>query len=212
MPRKYVDYSKTFVYQLTCKNPEISDSYISYTTNITQRKYKHKRETLDISNHKSKLYDCIRKNGGWTNWKCKILEECSCSNEFLAKERANFYILKINPNLNDEKMDEKCLNQDSRVHKDSEFKPNIFADKMDESKSAERLDAKGLISSTNEGKYVCLCKKSYAHRSSYYKHTSTCLQFQHNQATNKTGSIDSSMNPTLSVSIVSTTTTTTTTT
>jgi hypothetical protein len=60
-----------------------------------------------------------------------------------------------------------------------------------------------------EGKYICLCKKTYSHRSSYYKHTSTCLQFQHNQTTNKPV-VDSSLN-TLSVSIISTITTTTTT-
>ena len=114
MPRKYVDYSKTYVYQLTCKTSNNNaaskeaplDSYISYTTNIIQRKYKHKREALDSRHHRSKLYECIRKNGGWTNWKCMILEECSCSNETQARERANFYITKMKPNLNDEKMDE----------------------------------------------------------------------------------------------------------
>jgi hypothetical protein len=63
---------------------------------------------------------------------------------------------------------------------------------------------------SKEGKYICLCKKTYAHRSSYYKHTSTCLQFQHKQSTNKTV-VDNSLN-TLSVSIISTTTTTMTTT
>ena len=216
MPRKYVDYSKTYVYQLTCKTPSnitttVVDSYISYTTNITQRKYKHKREALDSRHHRSKLYDCIRKNGGWTNWKCVILEECSCSNEMEARERASFYIMKMKPNLNDEKMDEKCLNNESGIH---DFKPNIFADKVGASLASTVLNgavsaAAAALVVVKEGKYICLCKKTYAHRSSYYKHTSTCLQFQHNQTTNKPV-MDSSMN-TLSVSIISTTTTTTTT-
>ena len=231
MPRKYVDYSKTYVYQLTYNIPEnttkpkILDSYISYTTNIIQRKYKHKREALDSIHHQSKLYDCIRKNGGWSNWKCVILEECSCSNENQAKERANFYIMKMKPNLNDEKMDEKS--KDSvlgvlgfpGISGISENKPNIFADKVDASLDATVLDGAvsgaaaatpALASIGKEGKYVCLCKKTYAHRSSYYKHTSTCLQFQHCQTTNKPV-VDNSLN-TLSVSIISTTTTTMTTT
>jgi hypothetical protein len=218
MPRKYVDYSKTYVYQLTCKTPNNStvlDSYISYTTNITQRKYKHKRETLD-SSYQTKLYSCIRKNGGWSNWKCLILEECSCNNEIQAKERAYFYIMKMKPNLNDEKMDGQYLVNDSGIQGISEFKPNIFVDKLvvstissvlDGSVSAAAAAAAAAIAS-NDGKYVCLCKKSYAHRSSYYKHTSTCLQFQHNQTTNKTANIDTSLN-TVSVSVVATTTTTT---
>lgn len=34
---------------------------------------------------------------------------------------------------------------------------------------------------TNLNKYICVCKKSYAHRSSYYKHSNTCLTFQHHK-------------------------------
>jgi hypothetical protein len=217
MPRKYTDYSKTYVYRLTCKNPAISDAYISYTTNLTQRKYKHKRETLDLS-IQSKLYECIRMNGGWTNWKCDILAECACTNEIQAREHANLYIFKMKPNLNDEKMDEKCLNTLFGI---SEFKPNIFGGEMAVTVAAPVFEAEifggaahETISvaapTTKDGKYICLCKKSYSHRSSYYKHTSTCLQFQHNQSVHKHPQ-DSVVN-TVSVSIISTTTTTTTTT
>ena len=208
MPRKYVDYSRTYIYHLTCKTKEISDAYISYTTNLTQRKYKHKRETLD-NTYRTKLYDSIRKNGGWTNWKCIILEECSCINENQAKDLANSYINKLKPNLNDEKMDDKSIAEFPGLQG---FQPNIFADVKAATSAAPILDG-GIPTQTNEGKYVCLCKKSYAHRSSYYKHTSTCLQFQHRQSVNKLAGIpppsDSSMN-TVSVSIISTTRTTTT--
>jgi hypothetical protein len=148
------------------------------------------------------------------------LEECACNNESQAKDLANSYIIKIKPNLNDEKMDEKSMDEKSMDEKSMEyfpglpdFKPNIFADETIATSAPPLLDG-GVPTQTNEGKYVCLCKKSYAHRSSYYKHTSTCLQFQHRQSVNKLASIptsDSSMN-TVSVSIISTTMTTTTTT
>jgi len=217
MPRKYTDYSKTYVYRLTCKNPAISDAYISYTTNLTQRKYKHKRETLDLS-IQSKLYECIRMNGGWTNWKCDILAECACTNEIQAREHANLYIFKMKPNLNDEKMDEKCPNTLFGI---SDFKPNIFGCEMAVTAATPVFEAEifggaahETISvagpTTKDGKYICLCKKSYSHRSSYYKHTSTCLQFQHNQSVHKHP--QESVVNTVSVSIISTTTTTTTTT
>ncbi len=176
MPRKYVDYSRTYIYQLTCKIKGVSDAYISYTTNLTQRKYKHKRETLELS-HSSRLYDCIRKSGGWANWKCTILEECSCNNESRAKERAHLYIMKMKPNLNDETMED--LNYEL-----PDFKPNIFADEKAATATPPILDG-GVSNQTNEGKHTCLCRKTYAHRSSYYKHTSTCLQFQHNQSMSK---------------------------
>ncbi len=177
MPRKYVDYSRTYIYQLTCKIKGSSDAYISYTTNLTQRKYKHKRETLELS-HSSRLYDCIRKSGGWANWKCTILEECSCNNESRAKERTHLYIMKMKPNLNDETMDETN-------YEIPDFKPNIFADGKAAAAARPILDGGVSNQTTNEGKYTCLCKKTYAHRSSYYKHTSTCLQFQHNQSMSK---------------------------
>ena len=222
MPRKYTDYSKTYVYLLTCKTPTVSDAYISYTTNLTQRKYKHKRETLDLS-YQSKLYDSIRKNGGWTNWKCIILGECACSNENQAKEQASLYIFKMKPNLND---DSHGI-MDEHLYSDfPDFKPNIFADEMAVTDATSGFEAEifgGEVNrtssaappATKDGKYICLCKKSYAHRSSYYKHTSTCLQFQHNQSMNKPAVFhhphpDSLLNS-VSVSIISTTTTTTTT-
>ena len=116
----------------------------------------------------------------------------------------------MKPNLNDEKMDEKSMDDLPGL---PGIRPNIFADETIATSAPPLLDG-GIPTQTNEGKYVCLCKKSYAHRSSYYKHTSTCLQFQHRQSVNKLAGIppsDSSMN-TVSVSIISTTTTTTTTT
>ena len=213
MPRKYTDYSKTYVYRLTCKNPMISDAYISYTTNLTQRKYKHKREALDLS-IQTRLYDSIRKNGGWINWKCEILEDCACNNELQAKERVLFYILKMKPNLNDEKMAEKSIDEYSDLPSFPDFKPNIFGGEMAVTVATPVFEAEifgGAVNrtssvappATKDGKYICLCKKSYAHRSSYYKHTSTCLQFQHNRSANPVNSV--------SVSIISTTTTMTTT-
>ena len=114
----------------------------------------------------------------------------------------------MKPNLNDEKMDDKSIADFPGLQG---FQPNIFADVKAATSAAPILDG-GIPTQTNEGKYVCLCKKSYAHRSSYYKHTSTCLQFQHRQSVNKLAGIpssDSSIN-TVSVSIISTTTTTTT--
>jgi hypothetical protein len=114
----------------------------------------------------------------------------------------------MKPNLNDEKMDEKPMDDLPGLPGLPGIRPNIFADEMVATTAAPVFPTQII----NEGKYVCLCKKSYAHRSSYYKHTSTCLQFQHKQSVNKTTCIppsDTSLN-TVSVSIISTTMTTTT--
>ena len=162
MPSKFINQSKTIIYRITCKTKNVSDAYISYTTNLTQRKYKHERDSLDMS-LKTPLYDSIRNNGGWNNWTCDILEKCVCNNDSVCKERMDYYISKYNPNLNDENL------------------PDVQADDKE------------------DGKYTCQCKKTYTHRSSYYKHTTTCLQYQHRHKN------DISMNS-LTMSITTTTT------
>jgi len=190
MPRKDINYSNTIIYQITCKNKNVSDMYISYTTNLTQRKYKHKRESLDLS-VKSRLYDSIRKNGGWENWNCVILEECVCKNEYLAKERMNFYILKNKPKLNDENFDNLLFQYEA-------LNSNIY-ENIENDESNENVENTIDADDKEHGKYVCQCKKTYTHRSSYYKHTTTCLQFQHRHKN------DISMN-TLTMSFTTTTT------
>jgi len=189
MPRKDINYSNTIIYQIMCKNKNVSDTYVSYTTNLTQRKYKHKRDSLDMS-MRTRLYDSIRKNGGWENWKCLILEECVCNNECIAKERMNFHILKNKPNLNEEYLNE--------VSSPSELLQLSVYEKSEMVEMVEKVDK---VNDTDEKdeKYTCQCKKTYTHRSSYYKHTTTCLQYQHRHKN------DISMN-TLTMSITTTTT------
>jgi hypothetical protein len=78
--------------------------------------------------------------------------------------------MKMKPNLNDEKMDEKTKDSVLEV---PNFKPNIFADKVDASNLSTVLDGVVLAAEASaalvpvvskEGKYICLCKKTYAHR------------------------------------------------
>ena len=42
MPRLPIDYSKTIIYRIVCKNPEIKDCYVGQTTDFTSRKSCHK--------------------------------------------------------------------------------------------------------------------------------------------------------------------------
>jgi hypothetical protein len=119
------------------------------------------------------------------------LEECVCKNEYLAKERMNFYILKNKPKLNDENLDDLLFQYEAL---NSSIYENIENDE-----SIENVENTIDTDDKEDGKYVCQCKKTYTHRSSYYKHTTTCLQFQHRHKN------DISMN-TLTMSITTTTT------
>jgi hypothetical protein len=42
MPKKNIDYSKTVIYKICCKDLSISNLYIGNTTNLVKRRYQHK--------------------------------------------------------------------------------------------------------------------------------------------------------------------------
>ena len=58
------------IYKITCKETNITDSYIGATCYFKVRMVQHKHSC----NHSDrKVYKCIRENGGWNNWKVRIL-------------------------------------------------------------------------------------------------------------------------------------------
>lgn len=67
-----VNYSKTIIYQLTCKDTSVKYYYIGSTTDIHQIKSRHSRQLGGISYNE--LYTTITENGGWDNWNFTIIE------------------------------------------------------------------------------------------------------------------------------------------
>ena len=90
MPKTEIDYSNTIIYKITCKNLLVNELYVGHTTNFIQRKHTHKSSCINekSKNYKCKLYDVIRKNGGWNNWKMEIVDIYNCRdhNEAIKKE------------------------------------------------------------------------------------------------------------------------------
>ena len=62
----------TNIYKLHCKDTNIKDSFLGYTSNANDCNIYHKRR-CNFSN--GKLYQFIRENGGWNNWKFIVLLE-----------------------------------------------------------------------------------------------------------------------------------------
>ena len=93
MPKKDMDYSRTIIYRIVCKDTSITECYVGHTTNFTKRKCQHKHV---CNNEKSKdyniyLYQFIRKTGGWDDWSMIEIEKYPCNdvNEALKRERYN---------------------------------------------------------------------------------------------------------------------------
>ena len=97
------DYSKSLIYMITSKDPEIKDIYIGSTTSPIKKKSKHKKTCNDPKEkeYNSYLNKFIRNHGGWDNFKFIVLKELEgCSNSRELKKIEQEYIISHNATLN----------------------------------------------------------------------------------------------------------------
>jgi hypothetical protein len=85
-----------------CKDTTIDDLYIGHTTNFVQRKHAHKQccSNTKTINYNCKLYNVIRDNGGWDNWKMQIIAFHECDDLMSAKKHEQKYFEEYNATLN----------------------------------------------------------------------------------------------------------------
>jgi hypothetical protein len=94
MPRKPIDFSKTMIYKIVCKNTELCDKlYIGRTTNFALRKNQHKSDAKkNFNTSNAYVYKIINEFGGWDNWEMQLIENYPCTNSDEASERESYYI------------------------------------------------------------------------------------------------------------------------
>ena len=80
MPRRVIDYSHGVIYKIVCRDHDIKDCYVGFTTNFVNKKYIHKLKCNKVIPYKinSTLLHCIRDNGGWDNWIMVEIEKFKC--------------------------------------------------------------------------------------------------------------------------------------
>ena len=102
MPKTEIDYSNTIIYKITCNDPAVTDVYVGHTTNFVQRKHAHKQNCINAktANHKCKLYEVMRNNGGWENWKMEILRFVKCHDHYEARQKEHEYFISLHATLN----------------------------------------------------------------------------------------------------------------
>ena len=102
MPKVKIDYSNTIFYKIFCLDESINEIYIGHTTNFVQRKHAHKQSCSNTksSNYKCKLYEVIRNNQGWDNWKMEIIAFHECNDLLSAKKYEQQYFEQYNATLN----------------------------------------------------------------------------------------------------------------
>lgn len=110
------DYSKTVIYKIiNYDHPELV--YVGSTTSFKHRKYHHKFRAMNLNNPKGhlKLYENIRKFGGWDSWQMIPICEFPCNNRREAEIEEDKYMLELKGNLNmnrsylsKERQNDKC--------------------------------------------------------------------------------------------------------
>jgi len=77
MPRLAINYSKTIIYRIVCRDPTITDCYVGSTTDFTKRKNNHKSACTNSkdTNYHYYVYQFIRDNGNWCNWDILEIEK-----------------------------------------------------------------------------------------------------------------------------------------
>jgi hypothetical protein len=200
------DYSNTIIYKITCKDPNIKDIYVGHTINFVQRKSSHKQNCINSKspNYKCKLYETIRSNGGWSNWKMEIIHFFSCGGLYEAKQVEQEYFTLLNANLNsvepcgkgkskNKKKKEKATPNISvsenitnafETDCDSKFYCKICNFKCNKKGDLNRhnltLKHKALTNNNypiNSPKtFSCVCGNKYKHLSSLCAHKKQCIQ------------------------------------
>jgi hypothetical protein len=194
-----LDYSNTIIYKITCKNPIITNIYVGHTINFCQRQNLHKYNCYyeNSSNYNCKLYQTIRENGGWNNWKMNIVNFFNCANKHEALQKEQEYFILLNADLNSvEPCSNKSLikykkkNNNSIINnlntiKDvsSNFSCSICSYYTNRKSQYDRhlnttkhknfyKVSKYTTKVTKD--YICTCGKSYKYDSGYYRHKKIC--------------------------------------
>ena len=97
-----LDYSKTYIYKLCCRDVNITELYVGSTTNFNQRRRLHRSCCTNESskNYNSNVYSFIRGHGGWSNWDMVLVDTVSASNRLEAHKAERGYIESLRAVLN----------------------------------------------------------------------------------------------------------------
>ena len=104
MPKTQMDYSKCCIYKIEHIDAE-NLVYVGHTTNFNKRKCEHKSRCKNEKDKKFnlKLYQMIRKNGGWDMFKMIEIEKFSCNDKREAETKEDEVMKELKANMNSQR-------------------------------------------------------------------------------------------------------------
>jgi hypothetical protein len=140
------DYSKTILYKIFCKDINITDVFISYTTDFETKLNDHKSKCNNINTIENlKLYASIRSNGNWDNWNMIEFEKYPCNSRTEVNSRLREIYKQLKPTLNSNR---QLITIEDRMAKDNA------------TKLLYRENNKDLICLQQNKKTICECGRS----------------------------------------------------
>ena len=97
-----INYNNGIIYKLCCNDTNITEFYIGSTTNLRNRKNRHKNACNNINyrGYNYPVYKFIRDNGGFDNWNLILVEKYSAVDKLDLLKRERYYIETLKPILN----------------------------------------------------------------------------------------------------------------
>ena len=97
-----VNYNKSSIYKLCCKDVNIKEEYVGSTTRFERRKAEHKSTCCNENNRSYNfyVYQFIRENGGMDNWDMIQIEEVNVNSKRELDTRERYWIEFLKAKLN----------------------------------------------------------------------------------------------------------------
>ena len=101
MPKQPINYQNCVIYKLEHTEDE-SLLYVGHTTNFMKRKDCHKRNCNEVKQkaYNYKVYQMMRENGGWDNFKMIEIEKYPCNDKREAEKREDLFMKELKSNMN----------------------------------------------------------------------------------------------------------------
>tara|TARA_R110000772_G_scaffold176358_1_gene288031 strand:+ start:287 stop:895 length:609 start_codon:yes stop_codon:yes gene_type:complete len=107
------DYSKGLIYKIVCNDIECKNIYVGSTISFKHRKTAHKTicNNKNSKKYNLKVYQTIRNNGDWDNWKMVLVEYYPCETKLELEKREREIYEELKADLN---MIKPCISEKER--------------------------------------------------------------------------------------------------
>ena len=103
MPRLPINYENACIYEIVCKDVNITERYVGSTTNLIKRRGAHKSRcnNENCKHYTQYMYQFIRENGSFENWDVVLIEQViDCKDKENLHKRERYYIEEKKAELN----------------------------------------------------------------------------------------------------------------